>query len=437
MNRDWRDFKALKGNMAGARDAFEDSCKELFRKLYPEYHVAKMRVAQGDGGIDIFIGNYGKEPIIVVQCKFFLDDFGSGQKQQIKDSFKKAAESEEFEVKEWILCMPYVFNQKENEWYFEWRNKEITRLCKENTFIQFKDGDELISLMKEYGIYDTVFEMTDSQNIQTILDLLTPSKSNREISSDIKTVLFNNYTERCNDYYYERDIDRSFKNHLGLNNIWVFGESGKGKTAFLNRNLIFNKIQFCYCDLSPLTIENADQILEEIILNIEDKFQVSRSETETNLIKQISELLIKECYKDLVIVIDELSVFSIDLIKDIIKKLTQLVVYYNNKIPDGNLKFIISTIHNPKHNSDNFPKATEYFQFISCDDWNNDLSKLFDLINHGLNHSLTEYKNEVIDAASNSPRILKSIFRKVILLKEINQENVSDAIKMVKSEIVS
>lgn len=436
MDRDWNDFKALKKNISGAREAFEVACQQLFRKVYPDEHNAKMKISKGDGGIDIFIGEYGKEPIIVIQCKFFLENFGASQKQQIKKSFKTAIESSDFEVKEWILCLPYVFNQKENKWFFEWKNQEITRLKKEKNFIQLNDGDELITLMKEHKVYNSIFEIQDSENIQKIVDYLIPARRETSISSDVKTLLFNNYTDKCRDFYQERNIDRSFQDNLKLNNIWVFGESGKGKTAFLNRNVIFNKLLFCYCDLSPISIESANQVVEEIILNIEQKFELSRNPQENNLIKQLTELLSGNCYKDLVIVIDELSVFDNKIMKDIVEKLTQLVIFFNNKIPDGNLKFIISTIHNPQHSSTNYSKASEYFQFISCDDWNNDLSKLFDLINTNLDLVLAPYKDEVITAANNSPRVLKSIFRKVILLDNINTESISNTIKIVKSEIV-
>ena len=36
MHRDWNDFKVLHSNIAGAREAFENACETLFKKIYPE-----------------------------------------------------------------------------------------------------------------------------------------------------------------------------------------------------------------------------------------------------------------------------------------------------------------------------------------------------------------------------------------------------------------
>ena len=97
MNKDWADFKALYGNMAGARKAFENACETLYRKKYVDEHVSQVSVKHGDGGIDIFIGEFGVEPITVIQCKFFLESFGDSQKAQIRNSFNTAISSDEYE----------------------------------------------------------------------------------------------------------------------------------------------------------------------------------------------------------------------------------------------------------------------------------------------------------------------------------------------------
>lgn len=436
MERKWSDFKSLKGDYAGAREAFENACEELFRKVYPDKHVSIMKVRQGDGGIDIFIGDFGVEPIVVVQCKFFLEDFGDSQKQQIRDSFNTANTSDKFEVKEWILCLPYVFDINENSWFFTWKEKQTNILNKDGDFIKLKNGNELIALMKQHNIYNQIFEIEDSQNILKILNILEPKVTELYIDPNLNNILFNNYTEKCKDFYQERNIDNFFLNNLKLNNIWVFGKSGNGKTAYVSRNLSYHKMQFCYCDLSPLTIEEADQVFNEIISNIEVKFSLTRNYTEENHLKQISDMLYKHNHSDVVIVIDELSISNQELIKQIIDQLTKLVIYHSKRNVDGNLKFIFSTIHDPKLLSDNYPKASEYFQFICCDDWESDILNLFDLLNTSLNFELNEFKQDIVEASCNSPRVLKAIFRKLTLLEEINRENLSNIIKIVKSEIV-
>ena len=96
MNRNWVDFKGLHSNIAGAREAFEDACESLYRKINHDKHVSQVKVKMGDGGIDIFIGELGVEPITVIQCKFFLESFDNSQKSQIRDSFNTAISSKKY-----------------------------------------------------------------------------------------------------------------------------------------------------------------------------------------------------------------------------------------------------------------------------------------------------------------------------------------------------
>lgn len=64
----------------GARAKFEEICSTLFKNIYINKYVKTVRLSQGDGGIDIFIGEIGNEPIEVIQCKFF-PEFGESQKK--------------------------------------------------------------------------------------------------------------------------------------------------------------------------------------------------------------------------------------------------------------------------------------------------------------------------------------------------------------------
>jgi len=162
MQRDWRDFKALYGNIAGAREAFEKACESLFRKMYSDKNVKSVAVKKGDGGIDVFIGEMGIKPITVIQCKFFLEEFGDAQKGQIRESFKTAIESNEYELENWILCVPRELPIDEASWWSKWKSKMLIRYRKPDNFITLKNGNELIDLMKTHKVYDSVFQIVES-----------------------------------------------------------------------------------------------------------------------------------------------------------------------------------------------------------------------------------------------------------------------------------
>ena len=174
MNRDWHDFKALHSNIEGAREGFEKACETLFRKIYYPQPVNQMAVKQGDGGIDVFIGEFGIKPISVIQCKFFLESFGDSQKAQIRESFSRAKNADNYELKEWILAVPRVIDIDENSWWFNWVDKQ-------NIDIRLINGNELIDLMKEHNVYNQIFQMKDSLILKELYDVIIPKK--KEITS--------------------------------------------------------------------------------------------------------------------------------------------------------------------------------------------------------------------------------------------------------------
>lgn len=167
MERDWQDFKALYGNIEGARAGFEKGCETLLREYHKGMNVQQVAVSQGDGGIDVLVGHIG-HPLLVYQCKFFLDKIGPAQKAQIKDSFKRVFTNPKIQIKQWTLCMPRVFTLEEHEWWAEWRRKEMEQYSLNENFITLFSGNQLIDLMKNLGVYNQVFRMEEALKLEEI-----------------------------------------------------------------------------------------------------------------------------------------------------------------------------------------------------------------------------------------------------------------------------
>jgi hypothetical protein len=435
MIRNWNDFKSLHSNLAGAREAFENACETLFRKVYADKPASQVAVKQGDGGIDIFVGELGIEPIIVIQCKFFLDTFEDTQKDQIRNSFKTAISANKYELKEWVLCIPRVIDIDEHSWWFDWKKKKTDEHSKESSFISIKNGNELIDLFKEHGLYNQIFQIEDSIKIDEIHKALVPQPISLPKNGLPNIVLFNNYLKKCEPHYLERQIDKEFINSLNLNNLWVFGNSGLGKTTLVNRNLIISRLEYCYCDLSPINITSSDSVLEEILCKIEEQFDVERDSKEINKIKNITQIL---CNKggEIIIVIDELSAPNNSVLKEIANDLVKLVTHFCNVSEQEELKFVVSTISNPKRIVENKSKANQHFQYLNCDEWSTSIESLFTILCESLSLDLIKHKSKILAASRNSPRILKSIFRKIIALDNLSDSSVEKAIKLVESELV-
>ncbi len=208
------------------------------------------------------------------------------------------------------------------------------------------------------------------------------------------------------------------------------------KTAIVNRNLTKNDIQYCFCDLSPINIINSEQVIEEIICKVEEKFDVERNSTIENNIKKLTQLLCQAGKKEIIIVIDELSVKDSSILRNIATDLMNLVVHYCNSTNEDSLKFVVSTISNPKDIIENSSKASEHFQYIDCNDWSMDIENLFDILSTSLKIDLKTHKIDILDSCENSPRILKTIFRKIVALDNFNSDAIKNAIKTTTSELV-
>ena len=328
--------------------------------------------------------------------------------------------------------------------------EKIIEHTKSANFINLKNGNELLDLMKFYGIYNQIFKIEDSlkleninNSVTTILEIISPSKSS-EVESDItsninpKIVLFNNYSEASENYYQLREIDKVFVQNLKLSNVWIWGKSGKGKTALINRNLIQNNIKYIFCDLSPISITHENDVLDEIICMIEQSCETRNCQEENNRIKRICKLIeLFKSDKEIVIVIDELSVVDDNVLKKIADSFISLVTHYTNRTQNQGLRFVISTIAEPKTIISNMPKATNYFEFLSCDDWMLYINSLHTILNDSLNLIIDKDDNVfILKNSKENPRLLKNIVRGVYSsttktsksIKEITQKAIEEYI---------
>lgn len=166
-----RGFEYLVGahGDGGARDIFERICINLFQSIYGPA-TKSVKVSQGDGGIDVLVGELPK-PQKVYQCKFFLNGIGPSQRQQITDAFKRV--TSKYEITEWRLCLPCILTQQELLWWSKWKNEQS-----EDTGIRIElcDGSYLIHQLKLHDIYEREFDEDIRIQLERILTELRQQK---------------------------------------------------------------------------------------------------------------------------------------------------------------------------------------------------------------------------------------------------------------------
>lgn len=244
MNKDWL-VLIKKYTVSGARDRFETICTTLFKKIYTGRTVRSVKVKKGDGGIDIFVGDIGVEPIQVIQCKFFSNEFGDSQKAQVRESFKTAINSKEYKMHNWTLCVICSLDLNENKWWSSWKDKMKNKYHLAKDFIKLIDGESLIDLLNENDLYNTAFENEDSIKIDEIHKSLISNISLEDFLKSInKASLFlskvKNHFEKLPSTHIERIETKNIlywvKNELESKqkNILILeGDKGLGKSVIL------------------------------------------------------------------------------------------------------------------------------------------------------------------------------------------------------------
>jgi sRNA-binding carbon storage regulator CsrA len=245
----WKNYLNLYESVEAAREAFESDCTTLFKRMYPEYSTRRVATHVGDGGVDIFIGNIGIEPITVIQCKFFIDDFGDSQKGQIRESFTKAVTSEDYSIKEWILAIPRTLTLEQNNWWEKWRKDREEDYGLETDAIKLYDGETLIDYLRDNGLFDRVFKLEEKVMIREIHDAvnapLIPTLSLEDISKELTNASF--YLEGIPNYFGNDDTTHIPRDETASIYDWVTrdltlqekgvyvleGEKGYGKSVIL------------------------------------------------------------------------------------------------------------------------------------------------------------------------------------------------------------
>ncbi len=334
MNRNFSYFKDEYG-VDGARDKFEDAFHTIISSLYKGENVKTVKVKQGDGGIDVFIGDFGQKPLKVYQCKFFLDSIGESQKDQIRSSFKTAIESTEFEIEEWILCVPYQeLDTKEHKWWADWKTKQETAY--KNVKITLYDGKTILDLAHQTGTYNSVFEIEDSlaiKNIQnTVQDLFSKTE---EISSKLDNLTY---------------VTEKLSNHLGkVVNILVKNIQYSGLKSKILPPEPENKMTYNDLKKYKSTIRKYGEFgtkLEKIYSTLNDE----KPNTQTRFYNNINDkyLLIK----------DDIISKSID------KNITEIDIIRKNS--DTIFDAVINEMRRDYINSNNFDKDIDNGELHTC-----------------------------------------------------------------------
>jgi uncharacterized protein (TIGR02391 family) len=274
-----------------------------------------------------------------------------------------------------------------------------------------------------HTIHTTISEK-DCMRQLTIIDMIY-NYITRDIQAEnkISKALFDLVSNENKEFYFIRnDYDEKINNYLKVDNLWLYGESGVGKTNAAIYYTLVKDYKFTFTvyfsDLENNKIETIIQnIFESLHLKIADEkldslkdIDVSKSSEKKELQKLLN--LIVANFTNVILIFDDIPEFSDDEFKDFYQFLLFLF-----KSSSSNIKLIITSIINPINKLDLLSErekdklSDEILKFIEFQSWNDD-----EII--GLKtHVETAIGNSILsdeDAKNNSngkPRKLKRLMK--------------------------
>jgi hypothetical protein len=109
------------GNMAGARDDFEQMLAMLIAAVFPGARA--IAAHPGDWGIDVLLGDLSGL-VVIWQSKYFWPVVTRSAQAQIRESFESAltaAERNGYAIRQWVLCVPSSMEPATAQWWDRWR----------------------------------------------------------------------------------------------------------------------------------------------------------------------------------------------------------------------------------------------------------------------------------------------------------------------------
>ncbi|MBR5678445.1 MAG: hypothetical protein IKX20_09975 [Paludibacteraceae bacterium] len=231
-------------------------------------------------------------------------------------------------------------------------------------------------------------------------------------------VLFELYRKDYAPYFLNREIDRTVESYLTSHSIWIYGESGVGKSTSISHALLSKNREIVLINMAGIPENSSLEEIFEWIYN-----EVAGVVGETSIVPESYQLCIKKIIELLdthysgqsVYVLVEEIPFSGESFCNFVNSFSSLVV--SNKLTgkSADVHFVLSSIDNPiPYIIKSMQKIKSMVKFLHFDIWTEDeCNSLIDLIGQNITVPHVSDRADMITRCGNLPRPIKSVFREV------------------------
>jgi nucleoside phosphorylase len=306
-----------------------------------------------------------------------------------------------------------------------------------------KEHKQSVAMNSALSACMEIFNSNSAFNEFKILSLENSIDSFVLQNLNINEVLFDLYDSTKEKHYIERECDNIFNQIIKQYGIWVYGPSGCGKSNLISRNLTKNKTQFIQINLAPCIGQDIESFFKEILYEVASTVEGVHSQIQPQTFAECSKALIALLNKhfndkELLIFIEEIPVSTSKSHREFCEKIFALVISKNFISGLDKIKFVLSSIDNPKFNIPIVQhKIHQNMSFLSLGYWEEgQIILLIDMILREFKISLTgEFKSELIQSAKGSPRFIKKFFRSIYTLNKADEKTLKMVLKETEREL--
>lgn len=324
----------------------------------------------------------------------------------------------------------YQKDKFKRKYYFALDDTIVAKDC------SYSEGEEILSHGVE-GNHTSISKPNnkDSQTLllninDTIKTFLGIGDKKKYKSSLIASVLFESCNNENRKYYIHREIDKKIKKILRIKNLWLYAESGIGKTNIAQYYGYNNSREFFHSSYFIDSYSNHEDyfqfIYESILDRIGEDLIISESlSVHMKLTKVLCHL--SNTYKSVTLHFDELSEVASSNTELFFTSLIDMLTSKTDECNLDNINIIITTLFNPEESIMSIKKASTYekikskFEFLELSKWTSfELKGLYNMISHELDIKIENINNKLSELDGN-PRKLKELIREEIIAGEDNE----------------
>ncbi len=295
--------------------------------------------------------------------------------------------------------------------------------------------EEELKTKKQIAAADAAVLATSLALNKINIKQVIPNKINyyyRPLRQDLDKVFFMAYDKSCADYYLLRKVDDDLQKHILSKHIWVYGETGIGKSELLRRTLVENDVEHIYIDLSLCDHNNVDAMfmaMYETIceyMGLDLKNGLDFQSTIKCICNQINDYKKKQ---QICLFVEEIP-FEKESKEfgEFVEKISKMVVYMTSHLNDSKVLIVMSSIAIPIKMMEVYgDKIKNFIHFVAMEKWDMDECKsLVNLLSKivSLQWESEKTKQDFIERADFSPRRIKSRLKECCSL-EIGKINES------------